>query len=190
VQKIALLALGLPIVLVASFLAPGCGDGTQDSSGGKDSGLSAGGINGTGGSPGLGGSTGSASTGGRIGSGGMTGVGGTAGTDAATNAGGSGGADAGTPTLPACTDFNACGGSIVGTWKLPAKVLCGSAGSANTASIELLRQQQLGGSATKRNAHVLGQWHLGLIHDLQRHGDTHLSRELPQRRCHLRRSSS
>jgi hypothetical protein len=128
-QKIAVLALGLPIILVASWLAPGCGDG-NGSSGGKDSGLSAGGVNGTGGSPGLGGSTSSESTGGRIGSGGMIGVGGTAGTDAATNAGGSGGADAGTTALPACTGFNACGGSIVGTWKLPAKVLCGSAGSA------------------------------------------------------------
>jgi hypothetical protein len=96
VQKIAVLALGLQIVLFASFLAPGCGDGTQDSSVGKDAGQNPGGVSGTGGSPGL---------------------------------GGSGGADAGTPTLPACTGFNACGGSIVGTWKLPAKVLCGSIGS-------------------------------------------------------------
>jgi hypothetical protein len=130
VQKIAVLALELGTILVSSFLAPGCGDGNGGSSGGKDAGLSTGGIDGTGGSPGLGGSPGSASTGGRIGSGGMTGVGGMVGTDAATSVSDSGGVDAGTPSLPACTGFNACGKSIVGTWKLPAKVLCGSKGSA------------------------------------------------------------
>jgi hypothetical protein len=124
VQKIALLTFALPIVLVVSFLAPGCSDGSGGSSVGKDSGLSTGGIDGTGGSPGLGGSTGSASTGG------VTGAGGIAATDAATSVRDSREADAGLPTLPACTGFNACGGSIVGTWKLPAKVLCGSAGSA------------------------------------------------------------
>lgn len=128
-QKIAVLTLGLRIVLFAGFLAPGCGDGAQSSSGGKDAGQSPGGVLGTGGSPGLGGSAGGASTGGRIGSGGMTGVGGTDGADSAIGVDGPNRADAGSPTLPACTGFNACGGSIVGTWKLPGKVLCGSIGS-------------------------------------------------------------
>jgi len=101
VKMISALALGLGTILIASSLAPGCGDGNGGSSSG---------------------------TGGWIGSGGMTGAGGTAGADGGPSVGGSSGADAGLSTLPACTGFNACGGSIVGTWKLPGKVLCGSQG--------------------------------------------------------------
>ena len=141
-QKISAFVLGLGTILSAGFLAPGCGGGNEGS---KDSGLSTGGIDGTGGSPALGGVAGGTSTGGNSGSGGVTGTGGTAAAD-----GGPSGVDAGTSTVPACAGFNACGGSIVGTWKLPGKVLCGSAGSGThppsscTASNNLADMTQSG----------------------------------------------
>ena len=112
-QKMSALALGLGTILIASFLAPGCGGGNGGS---KDSGLSTGGIHGTGG---------------------------TVGADGSPSVGGSSGADAGLSTLPACTGFNACGGSIVGTWKLPGKVLCGSAGAGTQPPSSCTAQNNL-----------------------------------------------
>jgi hypothetical protein len=123
VHKVAALALGIPVVLVASLLASGCGSGTSDSSRGKDGGVGAGGVSGTGGSPVLGGSAG----------------GGTTGADAETSVG-----DAGASIPPACTGFSACGGSIVGTWKLPGKVLCGSAGSGTPPASNCYAANNLG----------------------------------------------